>query len=413
MDREGLPASAEDRSVSLAERVARPLQEFLRLESAGGLVLMAAALLALGVANSPLRFHYAALVDMPFEVRLGAWGLAKPLLLWINDGLMAVFFFLVGLELKREVLEGHLSSLRQASLPAFAALGGMVVPALIYAALNREDGDALRGWGIPMATDIAFALGVLALLKDRVPPALKVLLLSVAIFDDLGAILVIALFYTAQLSLPALLVAGVVVLGLAWLNRAGVSRPAAYLLPGMVLWVALLKSGVHATLAGVLAAMAIPLRVTAAGQSPSPLARLEHALHPWVAFGILPVFAFANSGIPLAGLALADLMHPVPLGIAAGLVAGKPLGILLFSGLAIWSRAAALPAGVRWPHLWGLGMMCGIGFTMSLFIASLAFEQGQADFLGMERLGILIGSLVAGLGGYLALRAVRSEAPPA
>jgi len=411
MDREQPPHGSENRLISLAEWVARPLQEFLRLESAGGLLLVAAAVLALVMANSPWSSHYAALIEVPFEIRLGSWGLAKPLLLWVNDGLMAVFFFLVGLELKREVVEGHLSTLRQASLPVFAALGGMVAPALIYVAFNREDEGALRGWGIPMATDIAFALGVLALLKDRVPPALKVLLLSVAILDDLGAILVIALFYVAELSLPALLVAGLILLGLAWLNRAGVTRPAAYLLPGLVLWVVLLKSGVHATLAGVLLAMAIPLCAPAvAGQSPSPLVRLEHALHPWVAFGILPLFAFANSGIPLAGLSPVDLLHPVPLGIAAGLVVGKPLGILLLCGLAIWGRVAALPEGVRWPHLCGLSILCGIGFTMSLFIASLAFEQGQVGFLGMERLGILAGSLVAGLAGYAVLRLVHRRA---
>lgn len=381
------------------------LKEFLRLESAGGLLLMGASVLALVIANSPLADAYQRVLDLPVEVRAGALGIAKPLLLWVNDGLMAVFFLLVGMELKREVVEGHLSDLRSATLPALAALGGMAGPAAIYVALNRHDPVALGGWAIPAATDIAFALGVLSLLGSRVPPALKAFLLSVAIFDDLGAIVIIALFYTAELSLTALVVAAVLVGALFWLNRAGVTRPAAYFLVAVPLWVAVLKSGVHATLAGVVVAMFIPIRTSGSPGAPSPLHHLEHVLHPWVAFGVLPVFALCNAGVPLFGLSVADLLRPVPLGIAAGLVAGKLVGVTAMAWLAVRLGGAALPAGARWPHLIGTAMLCGIGFTMSLFIASLAFEPGAADFAGLERLGILTGSLVAGLAGYALLRA--------
>ncbi len=389
-------------------KVLKPLQEFLRLESAGGLVLMTTTVLALAVANSPLAIHYKALLDLPLEVRIGTFGIAKPLLLWVNDGLMAVFFFLVGMELKREVVEGHLSSPRQASLPAFAALGGMLAPAALYAAFNWGDSIALKGWAIPTATDIAFALGVLSLLGKRVPTALKAFLLSVAIFDDLGAIVVIALFYTAKLSVLSLVVAAVLVLGLASLNRLGVKRSAAYFLLGVPLWVAVLKSGVHATLAGVVLAMFIPLRVSQDSPStPAPkslLRHLEHALHPWVAFGVLPIFAFANAGVSIGGLSLADVLHPVPLGIVTGLFLGKQVGILAMSWLAVRLGIASPPEGVGWRQLYGTALLCGIGFTMSLFIASLAFEQGGTAYLGLERLGILIGSLVSGLLGYVVLK---------
>ncbi|HJV35581.1 Na+/H+ antiporter NhaA [Geomonas sp.] len=386
------------------ERSLRLLQEFLRLESAGGLVLMGAALLAMLVANSPLERLYGVLLELPLEFRIGSFGIAKPLLLWINDGLMAIFFLLVGLELKREVVQGHLSTLRGASLPAFAALGGLLVPAAIYAACNWNDATALKGWAIPSATDIAFALGVLSLLGDRVPPALKAFLLSIAIFDDLGAIVVIALFYTAKLSLTALTVALFLVAALFLLNRLGVTRPAAYLLLGIPLWVAVLKSGVHATLAGVAVAFCIPLGPTAAGASDSPLDRLEHLLHPWVAFGILPIFAFVNAGVSFSGLSLADLLHPVPLGIVAGLLVGKQLGVMAACGAAVRLRLATLPEGVRWSQLYGTSLLCGIGFTMSLFVASLAFEEGGYANVGLERLGIVAGSLIAGATGYLALR---------
>jgi len=381
------------------------LQAFLRLEAAGGLVLMGVTAIALVIANSPLASSYSALLNVPLAVSIGDFAIAKPLLLWINDGLMAVFFFLVGLELKREVMEGHLSSLRAASLPAFAAVGGMVAPAAVYAWLNWSDPAALNGWAIPAATDIAFALGILALVGPRVPAAAKALLLSVAIFDDLGAIVIIAVFYTAELSYMSLLFALVCLVGLWLLNRASISRPAAYLLIGIPLWVALLKSGVHATLAGVVAAMALPMTVgPAADGSPreSPLKSLEHALHPWVAFGVLPLFAFANAGVSLAGLSVTDLGHSVPLGIALGLLVGKPIGITAFSWIAVRLGVASLGGGITWRHIHGVSLLCGIGFTMSLFIASLSFAEGAYD--GLERLGILCGSLLAGIGGYAVLR---------
>lgn len=325
---------------------------------------------------------------------------------------MAVFF-LVGLELKREVLEGHLSSLSSASLPAFAAGGGMLVPAAVYAAINRGDPAAMTGWAIPAATDIAFALAVLSLLGDRVPPALKAFLLSVAIFDDLRAIVIIAIFYTSELATPPLLVAGVLLGALFALNRLGVTRRAAYVLVGVALWVTVLESGVHATLAGVALAIFIPLRF---GSDPgegdgSPLRDLEHALHPWVAFGVLPAFAFANAGVSLTGLALSELAHPVALEIILGLFGGKPIGILGMCGFAVLLGVARLPTGVRWPQVIGVALVCGIGFTMSLFLASLAFEQGAEAYLGLDRLGILVGSLLSGSAGYavLALSSNRSR----
>ncbi len=403
-----------DNSGSLA--MVKHLQTFLRLESSGGLVLMATTAVALLVANSPLGSAYGRFLEVPLVVRFGSAGIEKPLLLWINDGLMAVFFLLIGLELKREVLEGHLSSARQALLPGFAAAGGMAIPALIYAGLNWGDPAAMKGWAIPAATDIAFALGILSLLGSRVPPALKAFLLSVAIFDDLGAIVIIALFYSAELSVTALVVAGGLVLGLFALNRRGVTRPAAYFLLGIPLWVAVLKSGVHATLAGVILAFFIPHRTgqeTDERPGESILLHLEHTLHPWVAFGVLPVFALANAGVPLLGISLAEIVHPVPMGIMTGLFLGKFLGILGMSGLATGLRVADLPSGVGWRHLLGVSLLCGVGFTMSLFIASLAFEQGGQAYFGLERIGILMGSLLSGIAGYLVLRLFTPRAPQA
>lgn len=401
---------------SLQDKLLRSLNDFFRLEATGGIALMAAAALALVVANSPLAAWYAVLLDVPFEIRAGALGIAKPLLLWINDGLMAVFFFLVGLELKRELLEGHLSSLRAAALPAFAAAGGMVVPAALYAAFNRGDAAAMTGWAIPTATDIAFALGVLSLLGNRVPTALKAFLLSVAIFDDLGAILVIAVFYTSDLSLLSLATAACLVLGLACLNRFGVTKPAAYLLFGIALWVAVLKSGVHATLAGVVLAMFIPLRPGESSSNSeagdSLLHHLENTLHPWVAYGVLPIFAFANAGVPILGLSVGDVLHPVPLGIVAGLFLGKQLGIVASAWIATRLRIASLPQGVTWMQIYGAALLCGVGFTMSLFIASLAFEHGSTAYLGLDRLGILIGTLLSGTAGYAVLRTALRDRDP-
>ncbi len=336
-------------------------------------------------------------------MRAGTFLIAEPLLLWINDGLMAVFFFLIGLELKREFLEGELSEASQITLPALAAVGGMAAPAFIYWLLNRGDPVSLQGWAIPAATDIAFAMGVLALLGKRVPASLKVFPLTLAILDDLGAIVVIALFYTGKLSLGAFAVAGTALAALALLNRRCVTAVPAYLFIGLVLWAAVLKSGVHATLAGVALAFFIPMR-GAQSESPSPLRQLEHDLHPAVAYGILPLFAFANAGVSLAGVTLATLAQPVPLGIALGLLLGKTVGVFGATALAVRLGLARLPDGTGWMAMLGTAVLCGIGFTMSLFIASLAFEDAPAAFADQTRLGILCGSLLAGAAGYVILR---------
>jgi NhaA family Na+:H+ antiporter len=322
--------------------------------------------------------------------------------LWINDGLMAIFFFLIGLELKREVLAGELSDPKEVVLPALGALGGMLIPAAIYIGINFEDDVAIQGWAIPAATDIAFALAILALLGERVPLALKIFLVSIAIFDDVGAIAIIALFYTSDISVDALVVSVICLAVLLLLNRCGVLERTPYILIGIVLWVAVLKTGVHATLAGVFLALFIPLRDPE--QGPSPLHDLEHDLHTAVAFGILPVFAFANAGISLQGMSLDYVLHPVPLGIMAGLFFGKQLGIFGFCWLGVKLKVARLPTDVRWIHVYGTALLCGVGFTMSLFIASLAFEATGVDLLFDERLGIIAGSLLSGACGYLILR---------
>jgi NhaA family Na+:H+ antiporter len=392
------------RTEGVIQRAFAALQEFLHLEASGGLLLMAAAALAMLAANSPFASTYSAFINQPLEIDAGPLHIAKPLLLWINDGMMAVFFLLVGLELKRESLEGHLSSRAEASLPAIAAIGGMAAPAAIYAWLNWGDPVTLKGWAIPSATDIAFALGVLLLVGKRVPAALKAFLLSVAIFDDLGAIIIIAAFYAADLSLLALSIGAALTILLLILNRSGVTNLAPYLIAGSLLWLALLKSGVHATLAGVLLAMFIPLRAPERQAGELPLHRLERALHPWVAFGVLPLFAFANAGVPVSGIAAAQLLHPVTVGIAGGLFVGKQLGIMLACWLAVRFGLAALPRDTDWGLLYGASLLCGIGFTMSLFIASLAFGADSGDYSGLERIGILSGSLVSGVAGYLVLR---------
>jgi len=388
------------------------IREFLRLESASGMVLFAAGVLAVLVANSPLAGAYAAFLDMPLTIRLGSFGLDKPLLLWINDLLMAIFFLLVGLEIKREIVVGELSDPARIALPAIAALGGMLVPAAIYASLNASDPVGSRGWAIPSATDIAFALGLLSLFGARVPLGLKILLMTLAVLDDLGAIVIIALFYTNDLSWIALASAAAAVVFLAALNRAGVMRIAAYVLVGAVLWICVLKSGVHATLAGVVTALFIPAR-GAQGSATSPLMTLEHALHPWVAYAILPVFAFANAGVSLAGLRFRDLLEPVPLGIALGLFVGKQIGVFGFSWLALALGWARLPQGVTRAQIYGISVLCGIGFTMSLFIASLAFDTGDAVPVATDRLGVLVGSLVSAAVGYLLLRVVLPKAATA
>ena len=374
------------------------IRRFIASESAGGVVLAVAALLALIISNSAWSRFYEAFVQMPGELRIGAgWlVLSKPLLVWVNDLWMAVFFFLVGLEIKREVIEGELADRRQALLPAGAALGGMVVPALIYAAINWGDPVALRGWAIPTATDIAFALGVLMLLGNRVPASLKVFLAAVAIIDDLGAIVVIAIFYTEQLSLTMLLAAGVGSVLLLTLNRCRVMSIGPYVVVGLLIWLCVLKSGVHATLAGAIAALAIPL---SDGKGGSPLRTAEHALHPWVAFAVLPLFAFVNAGVSLQGVSMKTLTLPVPAGIALGLLFGKAAGVYGASWLLMRLGGASLPQGATRLQFFAVCVLCGIGFTMSLFIGGLAFEGQAAEFETQLKLGVLGGSFLSALLG--------------
>lgn len=375
------------------------LARFFQLEAASGLMLIAAAALALCINNSSLSWLYQGFLDAPVQLRLGPLDIDKPALLWINDLLMALFFLLIGLEIKREVLQGQLSNVSQVALPGTAAVGGMLVPALIYAAINRHDPAALAGWAIPTATDIAFALGVLALLGKRVPASLKLFLMTLAIIDDLGAIVIIALFYTSSLASGALTMAGGCLALLLAMNRLGVKRLAPYLIVGTVLWVCVLKSGVHATLAGVALAFFIPLRTPT-----QPLLYLEHALHPWVAYGILPLFAFANAGVSLAGMTAESLTHGVPFGIALGLLLGKTVGVFGLTWLAIRLRLARLPEGANWGQLLGVAILCGIGFTMSIFVGSLAFDPASSPYAGEDRMGILAGSCLAAVMGYAVVR---------
>lgn len=376
------------------------IRDFVKLESAGGILLLISAAVAMLVANSPISELYDALLDTTVAIQVGALAINKPLLLWVNDGLMAVFFFLIGLEIKREIVEGELSSLSQFILPGFGAFGGMLVPAVIYVWLNWGNPVAIDGWAIPVATDIAFALALLTVFGKRVPTALKIFLLTLAIFDDLAAIVIIALFYSGDLSPTALVISAVAIVAAVTMNKMGVTRTSGYILLGAVLWVAVLKSGVHATLAGVIIALCIPMRDKCGG---SPLRDLEHDLHGPVAYAILPIFAFANAGLSLSGISIDDLMHPVTTGIIFGLLVGKPLGVLLFVGLAIVGGIAQLPKNVNWTQLLGVAFACGIGFTMSLFIAGLAFEHGSGDYFGGDRLGILIGSILSALAAYVVL----------
>ncbi|MCU7649579.1 Na+/H+ antiporter NhaA [Pseudomonas piscis] len=371
---------------------------FFAMEAASGLLLIAAAILALIINNSPLSWLYNGLLETPVVAQVGALKIAKPLLLWINDGLMALFFLLIGLEVKREVLDGQLSKPSQVVLPGAAAIGGMLVPALLYWFLNRDNPPALNGWAIPTATDIAFALGVLALLGKRVPTSLKLFLMTLAIIDDLGAIVIIAIFYSGALSTLSLMLAAACIAALVAMNRLGVVKLGPYMIIGLILWVCVLKSGVHATLAGVTLAFCIPLRTRNA--EPSPLLALEHALHPWVSFGILPLFAFANAGLSLSGVTVESFTHFVPMGIAVGLLLGKTVGVFGLTWLAVKSGLAALPAGANWGQVFGVAILCGIGFTMSLFVGSLAFVPGSSEYAGMDRMGILTGSLFAALIGY-------------
>ena len=386
------------------------IEEFIKKESSSGLILIAVTFLALFLQNSFLTDFYTSFLHIPVQVTFGSFGLAKPLLLWVNDGLMAVFFFLVGLEVKREVLEGELSSKEQMTLPLIAALGGMIIPALIFTFFNQGDLFAMKGWAIPTATDIAFALGILSLLGKRVPVSLKIFLMALAIIDDLGAIVIIAFFYTSDLSLLSLFVSGVSVIGLMIFNKMGIIKKAAYILLGAILWFSVLKSGVHATIAGVILAFTIPLYSrNKSGERFSMLKEMEHDLHYWVAFFILPIFAFVNAGVDLKDLEFSSLFSDISLGILLGLFLGKQLGVFGFSYLAIKLKLAVLPQGANVKQLYGVSILTGIGFTMSLFVNTLAFNDSDA-FHYADKLAILLGSFSSGILGYLFLRTFSKEA---
>ena len=380
------------------------LEEFIKKESSAGIVLIFVTILALLLKNSPLSELYNLFLHTPVEVRFGALHIDKPLYLWINDGLMAIFFLLIGLEVKREFIEGHLSDISQVALPAIAAVGGMLVPALFYVYFNRDQPMGMQGWAIPTATDIAFALGILSLLGKRVPASLKVFLLALAIIDDLGAIVIIALFYTVNLSTISIIIAFLCIVTLIIMNRRGVVKKAAYFIVGVILWVSVLKSGVHATLAGVALAFTIPLKSKdKEGNEFSISHEIEQDLHFWVAFFVLPMFAFVNAGVDLRQVSFESLLGPVPLGIATGLFLGKQIGVFGFSFIAIKLKLATMPLHSNWLQLYGVSVLTGIGFTMSLFVDSLAFKD-DALYEYADRLAILGASFVSGLVGYLILR---------
>ena len=381
------------------------IQEFIRLETSGGVVLMIAAIFAMIIANTPLSATYDLILGTYIKVGIGNFEIAKPAILWINDGLMAIFFFLVGLEIKREVLAGELSSFDKAILPIMAAIGGMAVPGIIFAIVNWGTPENLIGWAIPTATDIAFALGILALIGSRAPIALKIFLLAIAIIDDLGAIVIIAIFYTSELSINALSISMIGFAAAVALNRLGIQRTAPYLLVGIIRWVFVLKSGVHATLAGVLIAFTIPLK--AKNEDEALLYKMEHGLHPWVAFLILPVFAFANAGVNFTGIGIDDLRQPLTLGIAVGLFLGKQIGVFLATWIGVKSGIARLPENVSWKHIHGVACLTGVGFTMSLFIGSLAFTT--VDVMNAVRLGVVLGSVLSGIIGYLLLKSAAHD----
>ncbi len=367
------------------------LEDFIKKESSAGILLIFVTIFALILQNSGLSDVYNNFLHTHVEIRFGHLQIAKPLLLWVNDGLMAVFFFLIGLEVKREVMEGHLSSMGQIALPGVAAIGGMVVPALVFIAFNQGESFALKGWAIPTATDIAFALGILSLLGNRVPISLKIFLMALAIIDDLGAIVIIALFYTSELSTTSIVIASVALAALFVMNRLKVAKKAAYILVGIVLWISVLKSGVHATLAGVALAFMIPLSSTGTdGKTFSLSKEMEHDLHNWVAFMILPSFAFVNAGVDLRGISVGEMFTPVPMGIMFGLFIGKQVGVFGFSWLAIKAGIAKLPEGGNWKQLYGVSILTGIGFTMSLFVDSLAYNDTQIYHFA-DKLAILLG----------------------
>ena len=385
----------------------RRIQTFFQSEAVGGILLLLFASMAILFANTSFSEYYFNFLDTPVSVQFGAFSIAKPLLMWVNDGFMAVFFILVGMEVKREMLEGSLSSYQQAIFPAIAAIGGMVVPALIYFIVAKGTPEIYSGWAIPMATDIAFAIGIVALLGKRIPLPLKVFLLALAIIDDLGAIIVIAIFYSHEISTPALIIAMVTISILVTMNRFKVSALCAYMVIGLILWASVLKSGVHATLAGVIIGFCIPMQ---GRNGSSPLHQFEHILAPWCSYLILPLFAFSNAGAPLENVGLSSLNSPLTLGIALGLIVGKPLGVFLFSSLSVKLRLAQLPQGVNFAQIFAIAILCGIGFTMSMFLAGLAFgETTYNSFDTLSRLGILLGSGVSAVVGYLLLRKTTSQ----
>ncbi len=385
------------------------LENFIKRESSAGILLIFVTILALILQNSVFTGGYNGFLQTHVEIRVGSLQIAKPLILWINDGLMAIFFFLIGLEVKREVMEGHLSSVKQVVLPGVAAVGGMIVPALLFVAFNQGDDFAMRGWAIPTATDIAFALGILSLLGKRVPISLKIFLMALAILDDLGAIIIIALFYTSELSELSIYLASASLVVLYVMNRVGVSKKAAFILVGVILWISVLKSGVHATLAGVALAFLIPLKSKDKdGKSFSMLKEMEHDLHYWVAFLILPLFAFANAGVALSGISADDMFGTVPMGIMVGLFIGKQVGVFGFSWLAIKYGLASLPTGSTMIQLYGVSVLTGIGFTMSLFVNSLAYNETQI-FNYADKLAILIASFLSGIVGYMILKSAKKS----
>ena len=380
------------------------LKDFIKKESSSGIILIFVTILALFLQNSMFSSLYSSFLHTHVEIRFGDFQIAKPLLLWVNDGLMAIFFFLIGLEVKREVLEGHLSSMRQAILPIIAAVGGMAIPALVFVIFNYGDASSMQGWAIPTATDIAFALGILSLLGKRVPVSLKIFLMALAIMDDLGAIVIIALFYTSNLSTLSITIASMALVILFVMNRVGVLTKAAFILVGVILWVSVLKSGVHATLAGVALAFMIPLKSKSKdGKEFSMLKELEHDLHYWVAFLILPLFAFVNAGVDLKGISLEQMLGPVPIGIMLGLFIGKQVGVFGFSYLAVKLKIATLPKDSTWMQLYGVALLTGIGFTMSLFIDTLAYSDSNM-FNYADKLAILLGSFFSGVAGYFVLK---------
>jgi NhaA family Na+:H+ antiporter len=383
-----------------SKSITSALREFLRLESTGGLILVSAAVLAVILANSPLEDLYLKVLNLKLTMTIESFGVSKPLILWINDGLMAIFFLLVGLELKREVVNGELSKPDQIALPALAAIGGLAVPAVFYWLINRDNPGGIDGWAIPTATDIAFALAILTLLGSRVPSSLKVFLTTIAIFDDLAAIVIIAVFYSADLSTTSLAAAGAGIAVLFLLNRFGVQSLAAYLITGVFIWLFVLKSGVHATLAGIVVAAFIPLK---SGDSESPAEHLEHILHPWVAYAVLPIFAFANAGVSFSGVSSDVAFGTVSVGIFMGLFFGKQVGVFGMTALVIGLGLAKKPQGSSWAMLYGVALLCGVGFTMSLFIGSLAFEHGGFSQAVALKIGVIGGSVASGFCGWLVL----------